>query len=181
MKNLRLFTLFTVYAFVFLSACKEEEDPAVIVKARLLAGNTGQSKSWILTTFTAKVNTDPILNLFDEFELEGCMKDNIYTFTNNTTQNFECTEGATKCSTEDTDLVEEGAWFLTNDAKGATINLNLSTLDTNNFPVFAILFLDFGIQPTGVIKQLTDTTFQCEFVYSDDEDTIIFNLTFTKV
>lgn len=160
------------------SSCKEEEDPAIFVKSALLAGGSGQSKSWKLTSFKAKLNSEPEEDIMTEFG--DCEKDNIYTFTNNANQDYQATEGATKCDSEDADIMEKGSWAITNDANGAIISINLGA-GLSGFPLFFILTLNIGANPKATIVQLTETNFQCKYTYSDGEDTVTYTLGFIKV
>lgn len=105
----------TVSVFVLLSSCKED-DPEPLkaeTQASLLAGPKGSTKSWKLSSATFQEAANPS----ETIELVDCVLDNIYIFSNNESQSYRATEGATRCDAADPDLVEAGTWTFTLDGK----------------------------------------------------------------
>jgi hypothetical protein len=110
------------------SSCKKD-DPAPLgaqTNAKFLAGEKGKTKSWKLREFTYQVGTNPSGTL----TLVGCFGDNLYTFSNNDSQDYNATEGASKCGTSDPDAIEGGTWAFTLD--GLTLNVQVDNTQTPN-------------------------------------------------
>jgi hypothetical protein len=169
-----------LYAAIFialLTGCKKEDvKPSQSeINAQLLAGNVGQSKSWTLTSWSQQIGTDSIQSL----TLLPCFADNIYTFTNNSQQNYQCTEGATKCNAYDSDLVEAGTWAFTDDGKMVIILSNILTESSNSF------FSVYGFAFPAEVTQLSEDTFSIQMTITQTTlgtTTVdIFNFTFTKI
>ena len=72
--------------FIILVSCKKS-DPAPLgaqTNAKLLAGDKGKTKSWRLTLLTYVVGTSAAQTQ----TLQGCFADNLYTFSNNDSQDY---------------------------------------------------------------------------------------------
>jgi hypothetical protein len=160
-----LFTLLLVVAFI---GCKKDDDPvptAAEKQAVLLAGKSGESKTWILTGFEID-NQDVFEGL--------CEYDNEYTFFNNAGQTFEGKEGEEECidwvDLNQNDIIDEGEvgtygpdieggiWAFTIDGKSVIIS---SARTESNFAIFSF-FIDQGRPLPAKIITLTDTDFNLE-------------------
>ncbi len=168
-KNL-LASFFTLSLVLFLSSCGEDEPEPLQseVQAALLAGESGSSKSWKITTLSLKVGTDPE----ESFNFEPCFLDNIYTFKNNPAQDYEATEGATKCDSIDPNIIEAGTWAFTTDGKMIIV------LPDNLTDSYGILFTILTYPATVV--ELTETSLKMRMNILDDGEIVVYNLTFVK-
>lgn len=158
--------------FEFISGCKED-DPVPLqaeVKAALLAGDVGQSKSWKLVTFTEKVGTgaDETLTLF------GCASDNIYKFSNNAAQDYEESEGSTKCDPLDASVVEKGTWAFTLDGTMLVFVNEVLTSSQTAFP-FSSIF-----PYPGEVIELSDSILKIKMTHTFDGTSIVDTFTFNK-
>jgi len=148
-----------------------EDDPEPLqseVQAVLLAGEKGSSKSWKVTDINYQEGTDPIQN----FAFDPCFLDNIYTFRNNDAQDYEATEGATKCDSIDPTIIESGVWTFTTDGKMIIV------LPDNLTYSYNILFA-FLTYPATVVE-LTDTSLKIRMNLVDDGINAVYNITFVK-
>ena len=156
---------------IFVLSCKED-DPQPLqseVKAVLLAGERGKSKSWKLTSGTVKDGYEPRYDL----AFYSCFLDNIYTFKNNDAQDYDVTEGATICDSRDPDnIVESGTWTFTTDGKMIII------LPNNLTGSFNVLFAALPFPATVV--ELTETSLIIRMDIIDGGVDVVYNLTFVK-
>jgi len=170
MKTNLLSTLSVLILSLVIISCGED-DPEPLpseVQAVLLAGERGSSKNWKLTGITVKEGTDPE----ESFGFDDCFLDNIYTFKNNDSQDYEATEGATKCDSIDPNIIEAGTWAFTADGKVIII---LPSKLTSSFNIlFTIL-----TYPASVVE-LTDTSLKTRMTLEDSGQTVVYNLTFVK-
>ena len=168
----RLIVLLTRIGFGLFSGCKEN-DPVPLeaeVKAKLLAGESGSSKSWKLVTVVGKEGT----KAEQTFTLAGCEADNIYKFSNNAAQEYEESEGATKCSALDATVVEKGTWAFTLDG---TMLVILNTTLSSNSDAFS--FSQFFPYP-GQVVELSDSIMKIKMTYTFDGIVYVYNFTFNK-
>lgn len=108
-----------LFSLLALVGCKKD-DPAPLeaeVRGKLLAGEKDASKNWRLIGITFTSASDPASSL----TLGGCFADNLYTFSNNSSQDYQAAEGASKCSTDSPDIIEKGNWAFTLD--GLIVNI----------------------------------------------------------
>lgn len=167
MKNI-IKSVLLVSVLVFTGCGEDEPDPKVIKNTKLLAGNKGDSKSWVITSFVVSdggTSTD----IFDG--IDGCIADNIFTFNNSADQEFEQTEGSSKCVVDDPSLIESGTWFLTTD--GLTFSVLVLFDDVNNEN--SALFAYFPY--TWAIVELSGSTLVIEY---EDADGITLTITFEE-
>lgn len=167
MKQIRLFSLVIYAALVTLSSCKEDDpEPAYEVKARLLAGAKGASKSWKLTSTTVTHAGGT-----ETFEFSPCFLDNVYKFSNNATQDYELSEGLSKCETEDPAIVESGTWSFTADG-GILVVLTYDFTGSD-----AVLFAYFAHPAT--VTELTENSMKLRIVLDFDGEVETYNFNFT--
>jgi hypothetical protein len=167
----RLTLFIGVLAIGFLSGCKKD-DPEPLqaeVKATLLAGDAGSSKSWKLVTFAEKRGTAAEGTL----TLSGCATDNIYKFSNNASQAYEVTEGSTKCDPADPTISETGTWAFTLDG-----TMLLLTNKAPNFDAYFQLATFFPYP--GEILELSESILKIKMTYTLDGVTIVDTFTFNK-
>jgi len=167
-KLLSLLVVISSSAVIF--SCNEDdpEPHPFEVQANLLAGEKGSSKNWKLTGITVKEGTDPE----ESFGFDDCFLDNIYTFKNNDAQDYEATEGATKCDSIDPTIIEAGTWAFT--ADGKVIIILPSKLTSSYNILFTIL-----TYPASVVE-LTETSLKTRMTLEDSGQTVVYNLTFVK-
>ncbi|MBS1507285.1 MAG: hypothetical protein JSS79_11625 [Bacteroidetes bacterium] len=169
MKNWKIsFLALIVLALVF-SCTKETTTPSVAdTKGALLAGAKGGSKSWKLLSGSGSKNGGSAQAL----SFDVCFTDNIYTFTNNAAQSYQATEGAAKCDSADSTIVESGSWAFTGDGKSLLV-------DGTFFTPASSLFAGIGVPVT--IVQLTSTSLQVSFTLSSSSSSYTYNLTFGSI
>lgn len=162
MKN-SLFIL--VFFSVAVAGCKEDDtDPLPFERqVELLAGKKNESKSWIV---------ESVIVNGTELALEPCDADNIFTFFNNSSQEYKLTSGALKCDSSIPTLLEEGAWMFTTDGQMLIISANkIYEINTMNY------FGSLTSKP-GKVLELTATNFKTEInvvdgVNQDAANTVI--------
>lgn len=166
MKLIKLFPLIVYIGMVTLSSCKEDDpEPQYEIKARLLAGEKGSSKSWSLTSATVTYDGDT-----ESFNFEACFLDNIYKFMRNATQDYEAREGLTKCETEDPAIVESGTWSFT--ADGTILIVLANDIEGSD----AVLFSYF-LHP-ATVTELTEDSMKLEIVLDFDGEIETYNFNF---
>ncbi len=168
----RIGVAFIMVACVVLTGCKKDDPQPVQaeVKAKLLAGDAGSSKAWKLVTVTEKQGSGAEQTL----TLPGCAADNIYTFSNNASQDYEESEGATKCDSSDGSSVEKGTWAFTLDGTLLVIlNTQISTSQT------AFSFTQYFPYPSKV-TELSDSILKLQMSYSVDGVSYVDTFTFNK-
>lgn len=159
---------------IFLSSCgKNDPEPLQSeVKAILLAGAKGSSKSWKLTALSGEFNGST-----EEFEFDNCFLDNIYKFTNNDNQTYQANEGATRCNSESADLIESGNWAFT--TNGEIVIIIPDFIGDSEAGLFSYL------QVPGEVLELTETTFRWKATRTEEssegESVISYTLTFAKL
>lgn len=143
---------------LFNSGCKEDEPVPLQaeVKGKLLAGEKGQSKNWKLISGTIQVSGGAIQNL----QLDPCFIDNIFKFTNNDSQDYEATEGTTKCDPADPNVIERGNWALSLDG-------NIIIVLSDEIYSFNGLFSFYSWPIPGKVSELTDTSLKIEMIIKD--------------
>ena len=163
----------TFIALVF--ACsKEKASPSAAQTSGInLAGASGSSKNWKLTSVTYTLNG----GLAQSLMLDPCVLDNLYKFTNNPTQDFIQTEGTVKCQPGDSTVTESGNWAFTNDGKNIVVEGQWYD-DLTQETVFQYFFTALG---EANVTQLTDTTFVISYSFTNSNGKYIVTSTFTKV
>lgn len=177
-----------LFSLLVLTGCKKD-DPAPLeaeVRGKLLAGEKDASKGWRLIGLTVATNSSPA----ESRTLFGCFADNIYTFSNNSSQDYQSAEGASKCGTSSPDIIERGNWSFTID--GLIVNIvvdeTYSTLglfssellfgsdDEGNTTVDII-----GYPYPASVVNLTETGLTLEMNRTVGTGKIKYTLTFTAI
>lgn len=176
-----IFKSLVCFSILAISSCSKSTVTSVSEsEGVLLAGPKGASKSWILSAVTVRVNgaTAQIVS-----GIPTCESDNVFTFSNNSTQDYTETEGATSCATNDPAIVEKGSWGITDDGKNLLI-------DASYFPTTAQftteqdlpLFILSQGQPLQLLE-ITATHYTIGYSYQDKSitpaPTYSFTITFT--
>jgi hypothetical protein len=154
-----------------LSSCKED-DPAPLkaeTQAILLAGQKGSSKSWKLTTASYQEGS----GASTELNLDVCILDNIYLFTNNDDQTYKATEGATSCELTDPNVVEAGHWTFT--INGEILIVLPDEVTYSNSALFSFL-----TYPSEIVT-LTDSGMTLKMNVVDTSSSYSYTLTFVKI
>ena len=162
--------LLLLFFVAFISGCKKD-DPQPLqaeVKAKLLAGDAGSSKSWKMVTFTEKTGTGAEMPI-----ALSCAADNIYKFSNNALQAYEVSEGSNKCDPTDPAISETGTWAFTLDG-----TVLLLTNKTPNFDAYFQLATFFPYP--GEIIELSESILKIKMTHTEDGTTIIDTFTFNK-
>jgi len=114
MRILKGLILVAVASFVISSCTKDKIVPTVAETSGVtLAGAKGSSKSWKLSSASSSQSG----GTEQAVALNTCLLDNVYKFSNNSTQDFQHTEGTIKCTSSDPNIVEDGSWAFTVDGK----------------------------------------------------------------
>jgi len=169
--KLKLHPNLVVLMFSLLLISCGEDDPQPLqseVQAVLLAGVKGSSKTWRVTEIDYQRGTTPVQN----YTFDPCFLDNVFTFKNNDAQDYEATEGATKCDSTDPDVIESGVWTFTTDGKMIIV------LPDNLTYSYNVLFA-FLTYPSTVVE-LTDTSLKIRMSLVDDGINEVYNVTFVK-
>jgi len=152
---------------LIISCTKEKAVPSAADTAGItLAGAKGSSKSWKLTSLKYSQNGGPIQG----GTLLACQTDDIFKFSNNDNQDFEHTEGLTKCTSSDSTIAENGSWALTANAKRIDFGLVMYSSE--------YLLSDLG---PGTVVSLTDTDMELTFTQVATPDTYVLFLYFSKI
>lgn len=170
MKLIGASILSCVMALLVLSCSKESAKPsAAESNAVLLAGAKGSSKSWTISQFTQAKNGAAAQDVTSGLDTEFI--DNVYVFTNNATQDYECDEGASKYNSSDPNVIEKGSWAFTDDGK--TLLLDGTIYSENYF------LLSLGKPLT--ISNLTSVSFTASFTVQDTlSNNFLITLNFAK-
>lgn len=176
-------------SLMVLTSCKKD-DPAPLeaeVRGKLLAGEKDGSKNWRLIGVTISSASSPAQSL----TLPGCFADNVYTFSNTASQDYEASEGASKCGTDSPNVIEKGNWAFTLD--GLIINIAVDeTISAQGLFSTEVLF-DFDDEgnvtgafvigypyPASVVS-LTETGLTLEMNRVVGTDKLKYTLTFTAM
>jgi hypothetical protein len=165
------FSYCTLFLVLLFPSCGEN-DPEPLqseVQAILLAGKSGNSKNWRLISISEKAGINPEQN----YALEECFLDNVFTFRNNPSQDYEAIEGPTKCDPLDPEIAESGTWAFTTEGK---ILIILPDTLTNSYNILFTLFT----YPSAVIE-LTEDSLKLRMSIVDNDISHVYNLSFVKI
>jgi hypothetical protein len=173
MKNSKTTVIYLLISILALfSACrKEDPEPEIFVKARLLAGLEGQSKTWLMTNFFYKVENANEIDLFDAPELD-CSEDDLYTFSNNSEQTCVVTAGATKCIDygDEAEKIETGNWLLRRDAGRLMLSFTGGDASISQFVLYASDEAEWETGGLCEITKLTETEMELKVNFINFED-----------
>lgn len=171
MLKLKLYFCLAGIVLGVLSACKED-DPEPLkaeTQAVLLAGQKGSSKSWKLTAASFQEGSSASTDI----NLDACILDNIYLFTNNDDQSYKATEGTTSCDPADPNVVEAGNWSFTLD--GEILIVLPDEVTYSNSALFSFL-----TYPSEIVT-LTDSGMTLKMNIVESGSPYSYTLTFMKI
>jgi hypothetical protein len=169
MKLISASVLSLVVVLLVLSCSKDSKPSAAETNAVTLAGAKGSSKVWMISTLSLSTNGAAAQDLTSTSN--SCFLDNTYTFTNNATQDYEYDEGASKCNSSDSYIIEKGSWAFTDDGK---------TLLVDGTPYSSAYFLLSIGKPLSILN-LTSASFTATFTYLDSlNNTNLVSMNFVK-
>ncbi|GHN01887.1 hypothetical protein WSM22_33760 [Cytophagales bacterium WSM2-2] len=157
-----------IFAVIIFSCSKDKIVPSVAeTNGVLLAGAKGSSKSWKLASTTLSINGGAA----QPGVISSCTGDNVIQFSNNSTQDFQTTDGAVKCSATDPSIIEKGNWALSLDGKTMIIEseIYITQAQVNANPSLLFFLLNQGIPLT--ITNISDSAFTFTYTVVDDSVT----------
>jgi len=167
-----------VLTFIALAiACSKESAPPSVTQTNgiTLAGASGSSKSWKLTSASYTVNGGAAQSI----TLAPCVLDNEYKFTNNSAQDFIQMEGNLKCNSGDSTVMESGNWAFTNDGKNIVVEGQWFD-DLSQETVYQYIFTALGEEAN--VTQLTATSFVISYSFTNSSGAkYIVTSSFTKI
>lgn len=125
------------------AGCSEKEEPTPLTYSQLLSGTT--SKTWRFSGFEI-IEADQVPANFDPSQVvPACAEDDLYVFYADKDRKFEIQEGATKCNSDNPDVLFTDTWSIVN----ATASINFV----------------FRIFPIGsfTLKSITERTLIVEY------------------
>jgi hypothetical protein len=118
MSRTRTYQLFSIAAIGMLSvlvSCSEEIKPTPYTYSQIFSGKN--SKTWIFKSIVLWEEGKTDIN----FTLPACIRDDQYIFYANTEKKFEVTNGPSKCSPDEPDILLTDTWSFING--GATLTI----------------------------------------------------------
>ena len=182
-------TLLLVVTIVIIDSCSKTEtkttSSAADASGVLLAGSSGSSKSWLLTSISEAQGGGAPVTVTAANDINPCETDNIFIFSNNAAQTYQQTEGPSTCTVGDPSPVESGSWAFTSDGKSLLIESsvfpNAAQFQTEGLDASSGYFLYYFILNIGkplTVTQLTSSsmtvTYSGSFVDSGSGATINF-------
>jgi hypothetical protein len=164
MKKLNNFLLF-LGLVIIVSCTKKETTPpsAGETNAITLAGAKGSSKIWSIVSISESINGGAAQTVSTSSGIPTCESDNVYTFSHDTSQSYQQTEGATVCTTGDANNIESGSWAFSEDGKSLFIEATIYPTSTqfSNESTSSGYFLSYLILSVGkawTVTQITATS-----------------------
>ena len=121
-----IFSIVLTAILTVVVSCSEEVMPTPYTYSQIFSGKN--SKTWQLRSIL----------LWEEgkqdvtFTLPNCIKDDLYIFYANSEKLFEVKNGATKCDSEEADILVSDTWTFIN--AGATLTITIPILAEFNLP-----------------------------------------------
>ena len=158
----------------------ETKTSVATTNGTLLAGAAGQSKSWTLKSLSVSVNGSAAQAVTG---IPACESDNIYKFSNNSTQSYQNTEGNSICTSGDPATIESGSWAFTDDGKTLLIDgTNFISSDEANsndhFLIGNLILTQTG--PLGV-TQITDSSATLTYSFSYSGSNYMITIVLGKI
>jgi hypothetical protein len=175
MKIFKALVLIAIVGSMIFSCTKDKIVPtAAQTNAIVLAGAVGSSKTWKMTTASFSQNGGTAQSI----PLGSCVQDNVFKFTNNTTQDFIQNEGATKCNSADSTITEQGNWAFTNDGKSLVVE-GVWFDDLNAESEFVFTLTTVGEEVN--VLTLTDTLLVVAYSFPYQGGTVTLTVSFSKI
>jgi len=181
MKEIRMLVLLVAMVVVIDSCTKTEtKTPVATTNGTLLAGASGQSKSWTLKSLTFSVPGSSSQTVTD---MPACESDNTFKFTNNSTQSYQATEGSLTCTSTDPATIESGSWAFTDDGKTLLIDgiPNITNDELNSTDHAYLYFLTLSIHGPLSVSQISDTSITLSYTFTISSTTYTAILVLQKV
>jgi len=144
--------------FAFLLSCSEELEPQANEYSRIFTGAT--KKTWQIRSIQFREEGKGT----ETFGLPPCLGDDEYIFYANVEKSFEVTNGSTKCSAEEPDVLVSDTWEFSN--ANATMNIIL--------PLFADFKLPF------FVREVDEKEMELE-IFLDEENTSSYRINFRAI
>lgn len=122
--NFLIFPVMLLLAFTI--SCSEEIVPAPYTYSQIFSGKN--SKTWIFKSIILWEEGKTDVN----FTLPNCIRDDRYILYANAEKTFEVTNGPTKCSPDEPDVIISDIWSFIN--AGATLTITIPFLAEFNLP-----------------------------------------------
>lgn len=152
--SITFFTIFLITGF----SCSEEIKPKPFQYSEIFSGKN--SKTWVLKSIKLVQAGKSDIN----YSLANCVKDDRHIFYANAEKLFEVTNGSTKCSSDEPDLIISDTWSFVN--ASATLNMT--------FPILAEFSLPY------IVKKVDKKSMTLE-IYLDEEGTVSYQMTFDSI
>lgn len=155
MKTQKFALLIAIFSLFTLASCDKDKDPKAKSKADLLSSSAG--KKWKTTSIIEKYTGGGRTVEDDVFtDMDDCNKDDVTILFAN--KKAELREGATKCNTNDSDLISEGTWTLNSDETLLTVVAGTSALNYTIKELTASkLVVEYKETDSGITYTYTET------------------------
>jgi len=180
----------SIFLILIIASCSKEKASPTLADSNgvLLAGAKGSSKSWRIASISESVNGGTAQTVTPSASgIPTCEADNVFLFSNNATQSYTDTEGATSCTSGDPATVESGSWAFTADGKSLVIDGTVYAT-TAQFQSTAEPFLGYLILSEGTpltVSQLTAANLTVSYTYVDNSASpaknFLITLAFTAI
>jgi hypothetical protein len=139
-------------------SCSEDVEPNPLEYYKIITGKT--KKTWKMTTiqWTGEGKDDIT------YSLNNCLRDDLYVFYANSERLYEVTNGATKCSSDESDTLVSDQWSFVNAT--ATLTIIFPLLSDGALPFY--------------VKKLTSKEMVIE-IYVDQDSKYSYKMTMQSV
>lgn len=134
-------------ACALLFSCTEEVTPTPYTYTQVFTGET--SKAWTIRSISLKEEGKGDVT----FNIDNCIKDDHYVFYAGADRKFEITEGNSKCSAADPDVVLTDTWSFVN--ASASLTMIFPLLSDNPLPYF--------------VREADDNSMTIEIFFDEDK------------
>ena len=139
-------------------SCSEELDPTPYTYSQIFSGKN--SKTWVYKSIILWEEGKSDIS----YTLPSCIRDDQYIFYANAEKKLEVTNGPTKCSPDEPDILVTDSWSFING--GATLNMTI--------PFLADISLPF------IVREVTKNRMLLE-IFLDFEGTISYRIEFESI
>lgn len=141
---------------VLITACTEKNEITPFEYPKIFTGET--SKSWKIRNVQLVRSGKGTLT----FTLNNCILDDIYTFSYDSERSYKVTDGASKCSPDDPDVLVESSWSFANATSTLTIEM----------PLFGDGPIPFTLKEVDAGRMVID-------IYANESSTAAYRVNFT--
>lgn len=136
-------------------SCSEEIEPTPYTYSQIFSGK--EKKTWVFESIILWEEGKADIS----YTLSNCISDDQYIFYADSEKKYEVTNGATKCATDEPDLLLTDTWSFING--GATLNIII--------PFLSDLALPY------IVREVSNTEMLLE-IFIDQENTQSYRITF---